>query len=103
MVALLEDAATILIIAMTGWVSMLFRRAYRQAGAPSDFLLSAAFAVICIYKFMQFVLGRLLSVGAFAWMDNEAASEGLIVLLAVVIIVVLAGVGARRRTAGDRH
>lgn len=102
MVALLEDAATVLIIAMTGWITVLFWRAYRRVGAPANFLLSAVFAVICAYKFTQFVFAGLLRVEPGAWMENEVASEGLIVLLAVVIIGVLAGVGTRR-AAGNRR
>jgi len=103
MIPLLEDASTVLIVAMTGWIAILFWSAYRASGAPRNLLLSAAFAIICLYKFTQFVFGGLLRMESLAWMESEVASEGLIVILAIVIIVVLAGVGTRRRAVGERR
>ncbi len=96
MIILLEDIATVLIIVMAGWISSLFWRGYARDGGAANALLSAAFAIVCVYKVVQFFFEGLLSVESLEWMENEVASEGLIVLLAVVIILVLTGVGAGR-------
>lgn len=103
MIVILEDIATVLIVLMTGWISILFGQAFRRAGEPRNLLLSAAFAVVAIYKLVQFAGESLLAVKALAWMDNEVASEGLIVLLAIVVIMVLAGYGARRRVSATNR
>lgn len=102
LILIFEDIATVLIILMTGWISVLFGRVFRRSGEPHNLLLSAAFAVVAVYKLVQFTGESLLAVKALAWMDDEVLSEGLIVLLAIVVILVLAGYGSRRRLPAGR-